>query len=162
MDNNYVFKGFSVSDFELFEEDASGGYYLKKPCIIFNKEFNISPLEVKIFSEYKITECIPRLNEYIQWLGNCKNELQTAYCNKYKNKLDTEEEIYTEEMDKEKWYEQLLIWEAIIEIHENNKICAYITCRFLEYDILSGNEYVDKYSFIDIVTEDNNIKSIKL
>ena len=161
MAENIELYNISIEDFKEIEKGDS--YLLNKPCIVFNQEIDIPTLEVIINRDYGKNvyqinkESIKTIIEYINWLGNCKEELIKIYCNTY-NKTFIGNKIKTiKELIEEKWYEELNIQSVEITIEEE-KIISVIYCYNWDY---KNNENKIGLS-IEIKTEDYNITSMDI
>ena len=167
--NNMVesnkYKYFTNEDFDYYDINCT--WYLQENCIIFNKEFKNehNSLSVKIHWKYTnndpesdITdECIKKINEYLQWLGNCKNELIEYYTNMYNEKFGKNGKMTIEEMIEEGWYEELEICSVEIFIEDYGKMRSKINCILFD-------EQAEDYDYLSIYieTEDKKINSMDL
>jgi hypothetical protein len=133
---------FTINDFTEKETDDNwNNYESNKNCIIFNQTFDNEPLEISIHKNNKLSDCVEKISEYINWLGTeCKKELI-----KYYNKNMEQDEKADND-----WYENLEIISVLITIGEEGKISADISC---------GDNYFEDH-ILDIETEGNNIFSM--
>jgi hypothetical protein len=151
---------FSRDDFKF--ADHGGFYMLLKNCIIFNQEIE-SPSITVYGDDYFYKGNLKKLNEYIKWLGNCKNELIKYYCEYFIKKFNKSGKITIEEIIKENWYEKLIVNDVEIEIDEDGNLSSEISC-YKRWD--EGEEKkIDPgcyYSSIEIKTENYIISSIDI
>ena len=164
MAENKIFYDFSMEDFKEIEKGDC--FLLNKPCIVFNQEINTPTLEIKINRNYREyvyqinKESIKAIIEYINWLGNCKEELIKFYCNTYNKIFIGNKKMTIEKLIEKKWYEELNIQSVEIVIEEN-KLFSEIYCYNWDYKINKNKENKIGLS-IEIKTEDFNITSMDI
>ena len=137
----YTDKQFDINDFK----ETFGGYDLNKSCIVLNRKFNIKrPIDICIHrGKLLIKDYIDNINNYFNWLNNCKEELLTSFyniSNSWSEKIITFEDII-----KSNWYEELTIDHVMIYLTKSGISGSRIYC-------------IDKYNdSIDIFMHDNFI-----
>ena len=123
-------------------------YTMNKNCIIFDKSIVPPEIGVNIHKNVSFNKCISTFNKCLEWLNgnNCKTELINRFCefvNVYSDKAITVEEVIHN-----KWYENLNVQSAIIDIPEDyGKMVFTIIC-------------VDNWHILYVEMEENKIKSI--
>ena len=156
MANSSGIMNFSMDDLKINEDhDLTNttleGYKIydsNKNSIVFNKLISATEMEIQIHKTVCLSECVPVINESLKWLNSndCKNELINNFCEFVNNYSNIP--ITTEEIIQNKWYEELKIQSAIINIPiDYKKIYFCIIC-------------VDNWHILYIEIEENKIISV--
>jgi len=104
-------------------------YALDKECAIFGKLSFEGSLKISINNKCSLKSSIQKINEYLNWLaGRGKDEL-IGYFN---------ENMKTEKMANDQWYDQLFMYKVNIIVVEDGRIGAQISCDDNYHDEL-GN-----------------------
>jgi hypothetical protein len=114
---------FTANDFIKNEQIGEWvNYILNKNCIIFGQIFDNKPLKIEIHKNMELSQCILKINEYLQWLGwNCKKTLIKFY-----NENMAE---WTEGTANNDWYEEMEIYSVLIMVNKDDgKIFSTISC----------------------------------
>jgi len=163
MAENTGINEFSLDDFHYTEPwgNIGGGvfYILEKPCIIFFKEIVEHSLTVYPADGSLNENNLLKVNEYIKWLGNCKDELIRYYCEFINEKFGKNKKNTIEE----KWYETLIFRTVKIYINEDGKLSSEIYCyRELEEHVPINDDPKSNYFSLEIKTEGFNISSMDI
>ena len=87
---------------EFDEDDLYVGYNPVIPMKIFGYELEPSECEIYISSKLHITEIVPALSQYFDWLASCKAEASEYFCSKLGERLP------------EDWFETIEVYSAEI------------------------------------------------
>ena len=100
---------------EFDEDDLYVGYNPVTPIKIFGYELEPSKCEIYISSKLQITEIVPVLSQYLDWLASCKAETSEYFCSKLGEKLP------------ENWFETIEVYSAEITFTTLEDFGAVIT-----------------------------------
>ena len=116
--------------------------------IIFNKSIDTAEIEVQAHENVVLAECISIFYKWLEWLNSddCKNDLIDKFCefvNSYSEKAITVEEII-----RNKWYDELDVQSAIINIPPD--------CSQINFCVIC----VDKWHILYVTIKENKIISV--
>ena len=100
---------------EFDEDDLYVGYNPVTPIKIFGYELEPSKCEIYISSKLQITEIVPVLSQYLDWLASCKAEATEYFCSKLGERLP------------ENWFETIEVYSAEITFTALEDFDAVIT-----------------------------------
>ena len=100
---------------EFDEDDLYVGYNPVMPIKIFCYELEPSKCEIYISSKFHITEIVPALSQYLDWLAFCKAEATEYFCSKLGERLP------------EDWFETIEVYSAEITFTTLEDFGAVIT-----------------------------------
>ena len=131
-------------DFEIDENEENKNRFLlkNKDIVIFNKLVKKEKFEIYIYGNHKFEDYIPKIIEYISWLGNCQNELIDFYNSELSGHID--------ETANRDWYDTLDIFRTRVIVGQNGKLFS---------EISGGDEFMSDH-ILDIETEERKIKGM--
>jgi hypothetical protein len=163
---------FEIGDFT----ETFSGYDLNKSCVILNRKFNIKrPIVISIFNEkLLIKDYITNINNYFNWLNNCKEDLLTSFYNIVNSW--TEKNITLDEIIKSNWYEELKIDHVMIYLSNSGVTGSRIYCfdkykdtidifmhdNFIDIEYLTKTGFCKQYSNLKEVVKTKSSKNINV
>jgi len=106
----------NVSDFKATENKSNAFTIKEKKITIFNKYVKDNQIKIDL-PDSRIEKHLPGITTYLNWLGDCKNELIDFYNN----------DDFEDHAD-QNWYDTLEVYRAIITLDKSGNIYAYIAC----------------------------------
>ena len=112
----------------IIEENTDDDYdfhhgYINKALTIFGEErFDTDDerLGLSIAKSLKLSEVLPKLNAYLEWLADCKETLIDFYVEEFANEID---EFHDGEMTSD-WFETLEVYSGTVCLSANGDIGA--------------------------------------
>jgi hypothetical protein len=145
---NMVLNNFSIDDFHYIEDTAGGKVYvLNRHSVILGKLLISNPL-IHIHESNNISDYIPKINEYIKWLG--RNKLKKALMDKF---CEINTIVKVQDLIKENWYEELEVRLININVEKYGELSSNIT--FFE-------KYKRHIGFFELTIEDKKIVSLSI
>ncbi|GIZ16375.1 hypothetical protein [Capnocytophaga catalasegens] len=130
---------FSLSDFELSDDDNGNKSYVSKSvkALIFNKEVNNEDFDIFIYKTFDFAQNFERLKAYLHFLADAKSELIAFYNEKIAP--------FTNVTADANWYASLEVYAATVGVDIHGKLFAEIEMGdMIDQDHILNIEFSDK------------------
>ena len=121
---------FTIDDFiDLYPKETGNSrhYRINKDIVILDKIIEMNELQINTYDVDDIKKYVQSINNYLNWLNSCKNELINTYC-EILDSYYIDVNITNDFILNNKWYENLNIKYCILWVWGNGRINANIIC----------------------------------
>jgi hypothetical protein len=116
--------GFTINDFSQINSGFWTDFKVNKDVIIFDKLVKKERFELTARLINDITEYIPNINNYLQWLGkNCKDDLISTFYEIINSLNENDEHITLNHISEINWYDELKIFKVTLYLSESG-LCS--------------------------------------